>query len=184
MRSQLPATDIGLAHHKFLEHVVIEKALGAGSLQGEAQRLERERVLSPEETAALDFHALAAFWETEIGRKIRAAAPQVRRELAFTARFSSQELVAITGEEHDPGLGGEFVVVQGVADLVVLLPREIWLVDFKTDEVEPGELAAKARHYEPQLKLYAQALSRIYERPVTECWLQFLARQRMIRVNV
>jgi ATP-dependent helicase/nuclease subunit A len=81
-------------------------------------------------------------------------------------------------------LAGEFVVVQGVADLVVLLPKEIWLVDFKTDEVKPGELAAKTRLYEPQLKLYAQALSRIYERPVTECWLQFLAAQKTVQIKV
>jgi ATP-dependent exoDNAse (exonuclease V) beta subunit len=82
-------------------------------------------------------------------------------------------------------LAGEFVVVQGVADLVVLLPKEIWLVDFKTDEVRPGELAAKARLYEPQLKLYAHALSRIYdERRVTECWLHFLAPQKPVRIKV
>ena len=142
-------------------------------------------MLSPEEMAALDFNALAAFWETDIGRKIRIAAPDVRRELAFTARFSPQELAAITGEEPDPSLAGEFVVVQGVADLVVLLPKEIWLVDFKTDEVKPAELAAKTRLYEPQLKLYAHALSRIYgERPVTECWLHFLAPQKAVRINV
>ena len=50
----------------------------------------------------------------------------------------------------------EFVVVQGVADLVVLLPEEIWLVDFKTDEIAADELPEKKRLYEPQLKLYAQ----------------------------
>ena len=59
----------------------------------------------------------------------------MRRELAFTAKFSPKELDEIPGTKSDPKLDGEFVVVQGIADLVVLLPKEIWMVDFKTDEI-------------------------------------------------
>jgi ATP-dependent helicase/nuclease subunit A len=102
----------------------------------------------------------------------------VRRELAFTARFSPAEVAALTGlpaAGADGELAGEFVVVQGVADLVVLLPGEIWLVDFKTDSLAPGEVEEKKRHHQPQLKLYAGALAKIYGRPVTRCRLHFLA---------
>jgi ATP-dependent exoDNAse (exonuclease V) beta subunit len=74
--------------------------------------------------------------------------------------------------------------VQGVADLVVMLPQEIWLVDFKTDEIKPGELTERKRHYEPQLKLYAGALSRIYSRPVTNCWLHFLAARQTANIKI
>ena len=38
-------------------------------------------------------------------------------------------------------------MVQGVADLVVMLPEEIWLVDFKTDRLTPAELAEKLKLY-------------------------------------
>ena len=71
-----------------------------------------------------------------------------------------------------------------MADLAVILPREIWLVDFKTDALKPDELADKVRLYTPQLKLYALALARIYGRPVTECWLHFLARAESVRLEV
>ncbi len=83
-----------------------------------------------------------------------------------------------------PDLKDEFIVVQGVADLVVLLPKEIWLVDFKTDEVDDEILPAKIKNYAPQLKLYAGALSKIYSRPVTQCWLHFLSAQRTIEVEI
>jgi ATP-dependent helicase/nuclease subunit A len=72
-------------------------------------------------------------------------------------------------------LENEFVIVQGVADLAVILPKEIWLLDFKTDRVTVNELEAKKKTYEPQLNLYAQALERIYGRPVTERRLHFLS---------
>ena len=103
---------------------------------------------------------IASFWNSEPGRKIRAHAANVRRELAFTARFSPAELAALTGVKSTSGLENEFVVVQGVADLVVLLPEEIWLVDFKTDDVRPAGLPEKTRLYAPQLKLYARALEK------------------------
>ena len=109
----------------------------------------------------------------------------MKRELPFTAKFSPAELVA---ENHrvrrtaEAGLENEFVVVQGVADLVVLLPEEIWLVDFKTDQVRADELPEKTKFYEPQLKLYARALAKIYSRPVTNSWLHFLSARKTVEL--
>jgi ATP-dependent exoDNAse (exonuclease V) beta subunit len=92
-------------------------------------------------------------------------------------------LAALTGAPGRPGLEEEFVLVQGVADLVVLLPQETWLVDFKTDMMEPGQLAEKLKLYAPQLRIYAAALSRIYRHPVTESWLHFLGSGQAVRVK-
>jgi ATP-dependent helicase/nuclease subunit A len=73
--------------------------------------------------------------------------------------------------------------VQGVADLVVMLPEEMWLVDFKTDQITTADLAGKVKSYEVQLQLYAQALARIYHRPVSETWLHFLALKRSVSLH-
>lgn len=185
-RGKLGATEIGLAHHLYLEHVALEQTGSEAALRAEAKRMQAAGLLSEEQIAALDLAALANFWQSELGQKIRSQAQQVRRELAFTARFDAMELRALlrAGTALDASLApDDFVVVQGVADLVVLLPKEIWLVDFKTDEVTPAELAAKVKHYEPQLKLYALALARIYQRPVTECHLHFLATAKTVRIE-
>jgi ATP-dependent helicase/nuclease subunit A len=178
-KRKLSAADSGTAHHKFLQHFALEKA---GDLAAEAERLARGNYLSADERAALDLDALAAFWNSELGEKIRANAENVRRELPFTARFSPAEIAAITGGNADATLADEFVVVQGVADLVVLLPDEIWLVDFKTDEVRAGDLPGKIKIYSPQLKLYASALAKIYSRPVNNCWLHFLSVQKTLKI--
>ncbi len=179
---QLNAADAGTAHHKFLQHVSLEKAGDGAALEAEAKRLEREKVLSADERAVLGLEDVAAFWSSDVGRKIRGQAAHVRRELAFTVKFSPKELAETTGIKSEPELESEFVVVQGVADLVVLLPKEIWLADFKTDEVHVNELPEKMRLYAPQLKLYARALAKIYSRPVTNCWLHFLSARRMVGI--
>ena len=177
---KLSAAEIGTAHHKFLQHVVLARADSQAGLQAEAQRLKGERLLTNEEAEALAFVALEKFWQSEVGQKIRAQAAQVRRELPFTARLAPAELDGIIHgtdrrSNFGNGLQDEFVVVQGVADLVVLQRDAIWLLDFKTDELTAGEVAVKTKFYAPQLQLYAQALSRIYARPVTNAWLHFLA---------
>ena len=182
---KLSATETGTAHHKFLQHFALGNARDIAALETEARRLEREKVLSSDELAVLDLDALVDFWNSPPGRKIRAQPPDsVRRELAFTAKFSPAELAAITGAKTEAGLEDEFVVVQGVADLVVLLPEEIWLVDFKTDHVRADELPEKTGFYEPQLKLYASALAKIYSRPVTNGWLHFLDARKTVDVEI
>ncbi len=182
-RGKLPATETGSAHHKFLQHLALENANDVAALKSEAARLQREKVLSADESAALDLEAVAAFWQSDAGRRIRANAANVRRELAFTAKFSPQELAEIVGTKPEARLENEFVVVQGVADLVVLLPEEIWLVDFKTDEARAGELPAKTKIYAPQLELYARALAKIYTRPVSACWLHFLSPRLSVSID-
>jgi ATP-dependent helicase/nuclease subunit A len=178
-KRKLDAAAAGTAHHKFLQHFALENA---GELPAEAERLVREKLLSADERAVLDLAALVEFWNSELGGKIRANAENVRRELPFTARFSPAEIAEITGAKIEAGLKNEFVVVQGVADLVVLLPQEIWLVDFKTDEVGQGDLPERVKAYTPQLKLYAAALENIFSRPVTVRVLHFLAARRTERV--
>ncbi len=181
-RNKKSAADIGTAHHRFLQFVALGAA-DVATLKTEAQRLEQVGVLSAGEVAVLDFAALAAFWQSELGRRIGARPAEVHRELEFTARFSLAEISTITGQSVAAEMQDEFVVVQGVADLTVIGEKEIWLVDFKTDEVRRDSLAGHAKRYEPQLQLYAQALEMIYGKPVAQSWLYFLALREAVPVR-
>jgi ATP-dependent helicase/nuclease subunit A len=179
----LSAEDTGVAHHKFLQHFSLDAAMDLKSFAAEVKRLEKENYLSAEEAAALEVEALAGFWSSDIGKKIRANTTSIRRELPFTASFGPDEIDEIFGKDSPVDLKDEFIVVQGVADLVVLMPKEIWLVDFKTDNVSAKELPEKIKTYSPQLRLYARALEKIYSRPVANCWLHFLAARKTVEIG-
>jgi ATP-dependent helicase/nuclease subunit A len=180
---QSPA-DIGSVHHAFLQFVSLDRVASAAELKSEAERLVRQESMTAEEAELLDFNALAEFWCSEPGGRIRAQKTALRRELRFTARLRATEIAELVGEPGAPELADEFVVVQGVVDLAVILREEIWLVDFKTDAVKSNELRDKARLYEPQLKLYARALSEIYRRPVSEAWLYFLSVGQAVEIEL
>ena len=165
---------------QFLQYLSLAGAGEPDHLQAEVRRMAQENFLSADECGVLDLSAIAEFWNSSPGKKIQLQAANVQRELAFTAKFSPQELSKILGTPSAAQLENEFVVVQGVADLIVLLPQEIWLVDFKTDKIHADESAGRqTRIYAPQLQLlYACALSKTYSRPVTNCWLHFLSARR------
>jgi ATP-dependent helicase/nuclease subunit A len=174
----LSGADRGSAHHRFLELMPLEIGHDAEALRDEAERLCREGVLSREEVEELDYGGVAAFWGSTVGGRIRAQSERVRRELPFTARFSLEELDALGLGTREASLwegrSDEWMVVQGMVDLAVVMPDEVWIVDYKTDRIDRAGLAQKLIVYRPQLQLYAQALARIYRRPVTEKWLHFL----------
>ncbi len=180
--TELSTSERGTAHHVFMQFVSLQRAGSVEELKREAARLEGEGILNLEQVAALDLPAVVVFWQSELGERIRKQEKNVRRELAFTARFSPNELANLIGEKLDASLDKEFAVVQGVADIAVILPGEIWLVDFKTDRFKPEQLPGKLEYYEPQLFLYAIALERIYNKPVKEIWLHFLSLQKSERL--
>ena len=179
-RGRLSAAEIGLAHHTFLQWVSLDESQTAAGLRSEAERLGRKSLLTREQIAALDIDALAAFWQSAPGGLLLSQSGHLERELAFTARFSAEdirELGAVGLVEAGPA---EFIVVQGVMDMVAILPDELWLLDFKTDHFPANELEEKIKTYLPQLALYAMALERIHRRPVKKRWLHFLGLRQTV----
>jgi ATP-dependent helicase/nuclease subunit A len=74
------------------------------------------------------------------------------------------------------------VAIQGVVDLAVILPDAIWILDFKTDQVQGAQIDEHVRRYEPQLRLYGWALESIYRRKVAHRWLHFLVPGQTVAV--
>ncbi len=178
------AAERGSIHHRFLEHLRLESAGGLASLRAEVVRLQHEGVISLAESSVLDLTALARFWDSKPGKRIRSHPEQVRRELVFTVRFSGPEIHALCPAIRPDLPEEDFVVTQGVVDLAVLRESEIWVVDYKTDDVEGADLVERAEMYALQAKLYAKALEKVYSRPVTEAWLYFLAPGKLVEVDL
>ena len=86
----------------------------------------------------------------------------------------------------------EFDFLMAIEDLVVRGQVDLWfeeaggvvIVDYKTDAVSAVDAHQRARDYELQLKLYAQAVERIAGRPVREAWLHFLRPNVAIEIDL
>jgi ATP-dependent helicase/nuclease subunit A len=170
------AAERGTIHHRFLEHVELSRTETRAGLEAELERLRSEGRFEAAEAAVVDLDAMERLWSSDLGRELREAGAEVRREIPFTMRLTPGDLDGL-GLPHAAGLDAEeYVVVQGVIDIAVWrADGTCWIGDFKTDQVDEAGLAAKARTYGPQLALYALALKRIYGRVATRRWLYFLS---------
>lgn len=179
---KLSAAEVGTANHTFLELMPLNGALNEPQLKAEAERLQKSGILNADEIKVTDFPAIAAFWNSEIGTKILENSENIRREHPFTARLSATDFAKLNLRKGDSFPCGEFVVLQGVIDVAVILPNEIWLLDFKTDQIKETELAKRVAHYRTQVVLYADAMTKIYNRPVTQRWLHFLELRKTVEL--
>ena len=160
-------------------HLVQQRLDATGPCERSALRRTRDALVAagsiPADVgAAVDLDALARFWSTPLGLRLREAAIQGRlqREVPFTLRHE------IDGT--DPG---EWVLVQGVIDALAVEPQGLLLVDYKTDRLAGRTARDEATtRYGRQLRLYARAAAAAWGRPVREAWIVWLAMAQAVAV--
>jgi ATP-dependent helicase/nuclease subunit A len=171
----------GLAYHKFLELIDLKGTMDLRSIEEQSIALLKNSRISLKELKMLDLTFVAYFFQSDLGKAILSRSAQVRRELPFTVRLESKEVEDLELVDNQFGIPpNEFIVVQGVVDLAVLSPDEIWVVDFKTDLVTGEKLRQIIPKYQQQLNVYGRALQRIYDRPMTRKCLYFLSESHLV----
>jgi ATP-dependent helicase/nuclease subunit A len=158
--------DVGTATHTLLRHLDLGGPCDLPALAACRTRLLQRGLLVEAAAAGIDLAAVARFLTGPLGRRLRAQPAAVRRELGFSLRLPAASL-----PPGDPALQGEWVLVQGVVDALLIEPHGLVLLDYKTD----AEGAAAASRYRPQVQLYARAMAAAWQLPAREAWLCFLA---------
>jgi ATP-dependent helicase/nuclease subunit A len=122
----------------------------------------------------VNVRAIERLFRSALGKRMLAAEKPLR-EFRFSLLLDAEKLY--------PGAEGEQLLLQGVVDCCIEEEGELIVIDYKTDAVKTdAEIAARAESYRGQLKAYAEALSRIFKKPVREGILYFLAPGREVRV--
>lgn len=162
----LSAAEKGTALHAFLQHADLLAA--AKDPEAEAGRQLRMQLLAPELAARLDYAALRAFFKSSLFARI-CSAGQLLREYDFITALPA----AAAAADKTADYAGAEVLVQGVADLVLVNEAGAEIVDYKTDRGKtPAQLL---RAYRGQLMLYARAIEKRLGLPVRRCTLYSFA---------
>lgn len=167
---RLSATERGTAVHIFMQHVNLSDRLDADSLLEQSEQMVEREILTREQKESLDGRALALFFQSEVGLKMRRA-DRVMRECPFSLALDAGQVYS-----DFPGKTGdtmEKVLVQGVIDCIIEDGEGITLLDYKTDRLSSRNLdETKARQvlvhrYRRQLELYRMAIETTWRRPVS-----------------
>ena len=163
----LTAAEMGTALHAFLEHADFGALAAVRDAEDDAVldavRAERERqgaaqLTPPAIAGKLDVYKILRFVRSEAFRRI-CGAEDVLRELAFITSLPAAEVMAAQGRALPDGPAADAgVLVQGIADIVLIYPDHLELLDYKTDRRKtPADFV---RAYRAQLELYAKAIEK------------------------
>ena len=162
----------GTALQKALQYITPAADQTTATLRREIDAFVRQGLLSREEAKLVYVPVLAAFCQSDIGRRM-AESPELHREYPFT--------VLLAGGDHLPETEtGEQILIKGVIDCLFREDDAWILVDYKSDRLETAD--AFRRRYAVQLALYKRAVEQITHRPVEETYIYSLHLQQEIRL--
>jgi len=96
----------------------------------------------------------------------------VWREWPFTFSLPAGQLADSAGEQTE---SGEFIVIQGIIDMLIKTTSGLIVIDFKTDKVSSQYAQKHVDNYRQQLNFYSLAASGILNIPILSKWLFFLS---------
>ncbi len=163
----------GNAIHSAMQFIRYEACTDESAISAELARLVEQGYLTQEAGEMVPAGALAAFFASPIGEKLRSGTPHIR-EFKFS--------ILDDGTKYGDGLEGEQVLFQGVVDCALLEEDGITVVDFKSDHVTESTLPQAVSRYRMQLETYADALERIFEKNVKAKYLYFFHLDRFEEV--
>ena len=170
MSPEETAAYAGTANHAFLQYCDYVRVETDG-MEAEADRLIRERRLSPEQARMLDYDGLDAFFRSPLYRRIRRSR-RVEREKMFAVRIGA-DFIGVEGNET--------ILLKGLMDLVFEEEDGIVIVDYKTDRIRSSRLLA--RNYRLQMRCYRRAVEEMTGRRVKETLLWSFALDRAVAVD-
>ena len=173
VKAQDTAVAYGTALHLALQHITYAACDTPEGVDAELKRLVQENYLTEEMYQKINKKAVFNFFASPLGVRLRNASC-VLREFKFS--------VLTEAEEYYDNVPGEKLLLQGVVDCAIVEDDGIIVLDFKTDRIWDGNIETVADRYVGQVKAYANALSRIYEKPVKEAYLYFFSAEELYTV--
>lgn len=171
------AGERGTITHRVLQFLNFAVSADARGVEQELQRLVDVGKVSQAERETLAVESLVWFVSTPLAERIRRAGKAYRREFRFVTTEPAEFFDPEIGDS-----GGDRVLVRGIADGVLVGEKELELIDFKTDAIDPDGVVGRVGRYEPQMVIYARAISRLWGKPVRRASLVFLTPKKIVEI--
>ncbi len=161
---------LGTAAHLVVANLDLTQPITLEAIERTKHRLVQDLAMAPEMVDKIKAEMILAFFQSDLGAVVLDRRNHVLREWPFTYALRAPD-----------GSAGEFVVVQGVIDVLVRTPQGLIVIDFKTDRVGRDDVAARAETYRGQVDLYARAAATILRDKVLARWLYFMVPRQAVQ---
>jgi len=175
----LTAAEQGTLIHLILQHLDLGRPCDLVDIARQVEEMANRGLLTHDERRCLPLEPLAWLFSTDLGRRLLGSADRIRREVPFVLGVPPHRIapgqVPATSE-------ADVVLVRGMIDCLLPVDEEFEVVDFKTDAIGQDTLPDRIALYRPQIDIYAEAVLRIWRRPVKHRWLVFLMLPQIVQV--
>ena len=145
---------VGTAYHKYMQYINFSN--DENNICEQIKKMKDIGIISTQESNLVD--------ESKIVKAVLQVCKLINnrdvvsKEKQFLAYMPANELVNTNKENK--------ILIQGVADLIIIKDNEIYLIDYKTSRLNNDmEFVNK---YSTQLNIYAKAIEHFYGLPVTK----------------
>lgn len=173
VKKGLTAAEKGSLIHLFMRHVSLERKIDLDYLETLAAHLEAEQFILSGAADEIDLTVIEKFFQTPLGERMQKA-KRIYRELPFAIGIDSRILDGRLPEDTKP------VLLQGIIDCVWEEDDGFVLIDYKSDYIGEKNEMHFVQKYGEQVKLYAQAIEKIWKKPVKEKYIFLFSENRCI----
>ncbi|MCF8565790.1 UvrD-helicase domain-containing protein [Alicyclobacillus tolerans] len=149
---QVSGRESGTAFHHVMQHVDLNLPCESFAVVNELDRLLRAGRITQEERNMVNPDDILRFLASGLGRQL-AACSRVWREQPFFSRIPVYPEYSVNAVE------GQFVIVQGVIDVLAEEQNGWLIIDYKTDRIAPEQAAEKAMEYAAQVAAYRDVVA-------------------------
>ncbi|MBE6788070.1 MAG: helicase-exonuclease AddAB subunit AddA [Ruminococcaceae bacterium] len=154
---QMTGAQRGTALHTFMQFADYKKAIE--NINAELDRMVNEGFVTEHQRSVIDEDKLSGFFASSMCKRILSA-DAVLREYKFMTGVDSSQFGGAAA-------ANDTVILQGVADCVIIEGDKATVIDYKTDYVkDESELLER---YSMQLAMYRGAIEKLIGLPVKEC---------------
>ena len=159
--------------HAIMQYIAYEKCRDRSGVEAEMHRLADSKIIDAKSLASVDPEMIWNFFASPLGEKLRKAS-NVIREFKFS--------ILDDAKYYSSDISDDKILLQGVVDCAIIDTDGITVLDFKTDRVTSDTVEAVAESYQIQVKTYARALSKIFQKEVISSQLYFFRTGTFIEV--
>lgn len=156
-QDRMTGAERGTALHTFMQFADFESA--RENLENELKAVCDKGFITEKQLSVINREKLRTFFSSKLCDRILSA-PKALREYKFT---SAMDAAAFGGSRNSDSV----VLIQGIADMVIVEGDSAVIIDYKTDMVKTAnELLDR---YSAQLSIYAEAIEKLLKVKIKEC---------------
>lgn len=176
------ATDIGTATHLILQELSLDQRPDETAVQSLLDRLIADNVITEPVGKLINVGEVTKVFDSKIGQEMLEHVDSLHREAPFSMLMNANQIFEGFTEQSD-----EKILVHGIIDGYIELEDHVILFDYKTDKVKSNDqekgIEKIKDNYRGQINLYAEALTHILHKPVTDKYLYLLSINEAVKMD-